>query len=427
LETKRHIEVLRHVRLGPELLVTVLIEVRNLLDGSPAKDGVVTDEGGNVTVGDSVTNSSVDEVGEEGDTVLEVGVDDLHDTGAELHDTNFGALLHLGGSVEKTVGRNTGVGVDEKDVVANTDVTISPGTTVLLEDFTEAALVSLSLVGLSPVVTTRDGEELLLDIAGNHQTEVHVGSLLELSTTDEAIETVLGTGSPTNAVVGVELDSGLTLLLVEKLKTVIVDEDVGGTTLELVGRDGLLDRLDSRSDNGCETLLVDRALDGDVRQVAALDTARKQSRVEAGVHSHLANGTNHLGNTTDNDLGEEESEEDLDRRQGDERNAGIAAIDLDLNGQLSVTSAEKSDNDDKGDCDEDGVHEMRGAVLGKNLTTLLIDLLGDDCRALLGCGLVGNLFGLASLPDELHELALDQLGTVDKVVGIIVPDDKKCL
>jgi hypothetical protein len=427
LETKRHIEILRHVRLGPELFVTILVEVRDLLNGSPAENGVVTDEGSDITVGDGVTNGSVDEVGEEGDTVLKVGVDDLHDTGAKLHNTDFGALLHLGGSVEKTVGRNTSVGVNEKDVVTDTDVTISPGATVLLEDFAEAALVSLSLVCLSPLVATVDLEKLLLDVAGYHETEVHVGSLLELSATNEAIETVLGTGSPTNAVVGVELNSGLTLLLIEKLKTIVVDEDVGGTTLKLVGGDSLLDRLDGRGNDGCETLLVDRALNGDVRKVATLDAAGEQSRVEARVHGHLANGTDHLSDTTDDDLGEEEGEEDLDGREDDEGDTSVATIDLDLDGQLSVTGSEKSDNDDEGDGDEDGVHEMCWAVLGKNLATLCVDLLLDHTRALLGQRLVGDLFRLTGLPDKLHELAFDQLGTGDEVVGIVIPDDKKCL
>jgi len=80
LETERHIEILGHVRFRPELLVSIFVLVGDLLNGRPAENGVVSDEGGNITVGDSVSNSRVDEVGEESDTILEVGVDNLHDT-----------------------------------------------------------------------------------------------------------------------------------------------------------------------------------------------------------------------------------------------------------------------------------------------------------------------------------------------------------
>lgn len=65
LQLERHFEILGDVVLGPELLVSVLIEVANLLDGGPAEDGVVTDEGGDVTVADGVLDGRVDQVGEE--------------------------------------------------------------------------------------------------------------------------------------------------------------------------------------------------------------------------------------------------------------------------------------------------------------------------------------------------------------------------
>ena len=89
LETERHVEILGYVGLGPEFLVSVLVLIGDLLNSRPAENGVVSDERGNITVGDSVSNGRIDEVGEESNTVLEVGVDNLHDTGGELHDADF--------------------------------------------------------------------------------------------------------------------------------------------------------------------------------------------------------------------------------------------------------------------------------------------------------------------------------------------------
>ena len=48
------------MRFGPEFLIAVFVEERNLLDGGPAKNGVVADERSDVAVGDSVTNSRID-------------------------------------------------------------------------------------------------------------------------------------------------------------------------------------------------------------------------------------------------------------------------------------------------------------------------------------------------------------------------------
>lgn len=45
------------------------------------ENGIVIDKGGDIIVGDSVLNSVVDEVGEEGNVVFKVGVDDLYDIG----------------------------------------------------------------------------------------------------------------------------------------------------------------------------------------------------------------------------------------------------------------------------------------------------------------------------------------------------------
>lgn len=116
---------------------------------------------------------------------------------------------------------------------------------------------------------------------------------------------MFGTRSPSDAVVRVEFDSGLALLLVDQLETVVVDENVRRATLQFVRGDGLLDRLDGWRDDGCKTFLVHRALDGDVGKVATLNATWKHGRVVARVHRHLAYGTDALRNATNDDLSEE--------------------------------------------------------------------------------------------------------------------------
>jgi hypothetical protein len=169
-------------------------------------------------------------------------VDDLHNTGRELHDTDFGRLFHLTTGIKKTVGRYTGIRVDydavsnapssmigshtQNDVVADTDVTISPSAAVLFKDFLKATLILSSLMILVPVLVTLHLSELGFNVVRQHKTEVHVGSFLKLALTDEALRAVLGAGSPANTVVGVEFDTRLTFLFVDDLDTVVVDEHV---------------------------------------------------------------------------------------------------------------------------------------------------------------------------------------------------------
>jgi len=83
-----------------------------LLNGRPSENSIVADEGGNVTVGDSISNGTVDEIGEESDSVLEVGIDNLHDTRGKLHDANFRGLFHLRARIQETVRGNTSIGVN---------------------------------------------------------------------------------------------------------------------------------------------------------------------------------------------------------------------------------------------------------------------------------------------------------------------------
>jgi hypothetical protein len=56
------------VGFRPKLFIAIFIEVGDLLDGRPAKNGVVADKWGDIAVGDSEADSSVDEISEEGDS-----------------------------------------------------------------------------------------------------------------------------------------------------------------------------------------------------------------------------------------------------------------------------------------------------------------------------------------------------------------------
>jgi hypothetical protein len=77
----------------------------------------MADEWRHVTIGDSVTNGGIDEIGEEGNSagkliifgqflrrlrlpVLKKAVGNLHDARRVLQDANFGRLLHLACSVQ---------------------------------------------------------------------------------------------------------------------------------------------------------------------------------------------------------------------------------------------------------------------------------------------------------------------------------------
>ena len=135
--------------------------------------------------------------------------------------------------------------------------------------------------------------------------------LLEFSFSDKVI-TMLWSGSPANAVIGIKLDSCTSFLFVDDLETVIVDKHVCGTTLQFIGRNGLFDGFNGWCDDRAQTFLINRTLDGDVRKVLASDSGRSTSRVELGVDVHLSDWTKQLRQTSNDDLSEEESEEDLD-------------------------------------------------------------------------------------------------------------------
>lgn len=60
---------------------------------------------------------------------------------------------------------------------------------------------------------------------------------------------MLRTSSPSDRVISVELDPGSSLLLIDDLQSIVVDEHVGGPPLEFIRRDGLFDRFDRGSND----------------------------------------------------------------------------------------------------------------------------------------------------------------------------------
>lgn len=82
------------MRFGPEFDVAVFDD-SDVLQGRPAKDSIVADKGSHIAVADTISNGCVDQVGEEGDAFLKVGGCNVHDTGAELQNSDFGRDLQF--------------------------------------------------------------------------------------------------------------------------------------------------------------------------------------------------------------------------------------------------------------------------------------------------------------------------------------------
>lgn len=82
----------------------------------------MADEGSDVTTGNGPFDGRVDKVGEEGYAAFKKGVGDVHNTGGELDDGYLGVLLHFADGVDEAIAGDTGVRIDDEDVVANADV-----------------------------------------------------------------------------------------------------------------------------------------------------------------------------------------------------------------------------------------------------------------------------------------------------------------
>lgn len=436
LQTKSHVKVLRDGLLRPELLVVVVLAViADGLDSGPPHDSVVTDEGRNITVSDSELDGSIDQVSEEGDSTLEERIGDVHDTGSVLDDGNLRGLLHLRDGVKETVGGDTGVGVDQEDVVTHADVAIGPGAAlVLLNNFGESVAVSVGLIFLSPALVTLDQQELLLNAVADPERVVHIGGLLELSAAVEALLTlgglgvVLRSGNPSNVVFIVEVLASTGIIFGDELHTVVIDEDVGGTTLHLVGGNGGLEGADGGLDDSNETLLVDWHLNSDVRKVSSItaQALRPQTRVVLGVLVHLRNRPNDLGDLADECLKEEKAEPEQERYHNNEGNADVVLVNRGLERDLPETKSEAEERQSEGNSSEDGLPEDDSARLLdcaalNEVPILRRDLVDHDTAILLLVHVVRS----GIVPDHFHESLLDLVGTVEQVTRLVIPDDQE--
>ena len=81
LKTQGHVEVLRHVRLGPDLLPVIVTPVLecHVLERRPAEEGVVSDERRDFAIRATHGYTLVDAAGKVCDTGLEIMMGNLHD------------------------------------------------------------------------------------------------------------------------------------------------------------------------------------------------------------------------------------------------------------------------------------------------------------------------------------------------------------
>ena len=127
---------------------------------------------------------------------------------------------------------------------------------------------------IGPVTDTVDCAQLFLDTVAGVECVVHVAGLLELATTKEHCLAifkirlgVMGRACyPSDVVFVIEIAACLGFFIADELHTIVVDKDVGGTALHLVGADCLFDGDYRRLDNSRETFFVYGHLEGDMGQ-----------------------------------------------------------------------------------------------------------------------------------------------------------------
>lgn len=115
---------------------------------------------------------------------------------------------------------------------------------------------------------------------------------------------MFGAGRPSDTIVGIEVDACSSFFLINKLQSIVVDEHICRATLKFVCGDCLFDGSDGGHNDGLQPFLVDGTLDRDMGKSPVLETRRAVGREEFGVLGHLANRTNALRETADNDLSE---------------------------------------------------------------------------------------------------------------------------
>lgn len=224
----------------------------------------------------------------------------------------------------------------------------------------------------------------------------------------------------------VEVLASSGFLFGDQLHTVIVDENVGGTTLHFICGDSSLDGVNGRFNDTSKTFLVDRHLDRDVRECTVIvsKTFGRDTRVELCVGVHLGDGTDELTKVTDKSLEEEKTEPDLSGNDQYEQQAEVIAVNGDFLSNTAVTGTNGGDSDGEGETGHGGLNEhwtarLPGVCALHTVTHVATDLVDVDTGALLVTLLV-RLTTLA--PDHLHECLLDVLSTVEQVPRLIVPD-----
>lgn len=92
---------------------------------------------------------------------------------------------------------------------------------------------------------------------------------------------------PSERIIGVKINSGFPLLVVEQLESVVVDENVGTSALHLIRRNCSFDTSDGGYDDRIETFLVDGTLNCHVWKCARCHSDGQHGRVESAVFFHL--------------------------------------------------------------------------------------------------------------------------------------------
>lgn len=123
-------------------------------------------------------------------------------------------------------------------------------------------------------------------------------------------------------------NTGVTLGRREELKTVVIDEDGGGSPLTSISLHGLLNGLDGRGQDGIQPLLIDGHLDSDVGK-STVDNgvgARTDSGVVLGVGVIMGDRTEHHAEVLYDLEGEKEGYTPEGRGCGGKSKTDIAAV-----------------------------------------------------------------------------------------------------
>lgn len=136
------------------------------------------------------------------------------------------------------------------------------------------------------VNSTSSLASLLLSSPSNkgrtNRRELGFAHLLKFALSLETVLPVWGPSDPSNVMIRIEVDPFLPKMLIlvfVKLQSIIVDQDIGRASLELVCTDGLFDRFYCWGNNPGKALLVHRALDGDMGEWSGADTRGRLRRI----------------------------------------------------------------------------------------------------------------------------------------------------